>query len=158
MLFALSLVGVSAAALFAGWLYGRTNPEGAGARLVSDLVIREPEGSGDGDPAAPTSGTGRGTAACGVRSERVDRGTQLATLSAGAVIIQFRPDALDRQERAAVADLADEGHPVLVAPNPDLGSAVAATAWTRRMPLETASPELLRAFAMAYGEESACDT
>lgn len=156
VLFVAALVGVSAVALVAGWLYGRTNPEGAAARLIGDLVVEEPVGADPGDPAAPTSGDADGEPTCGIRTSPVERDTQLATLSAGAVAIQFRPDAVDREDREALSRLAGPGSDVLVAPNPELRTPVSATAWTRRLALEVVAPEFLRAFVVAYAEEGAC--
>lgn len=156
VLFTLALVGTSLLALVAGWVFGRISPERAGNALVGDLVIEEPTHSDVGDPAAPTSGRADGEAACGVRSEPVPIGDQLAALEAGIVVIQFRPESVGADARSQLAELAAHDAPVVVAPNRELASAVAATASERRLPLEAVSPELLATFVSRYGDPDAC--
>ena len=151
-----AVVGVTVLALVAGWLFGRTSPERAASTLLTDLVISEPVDSEPLDPAAPTSGEADGTALCGVREHTVDREDQVATLAAGAVIVQYRPSQVGSRGLGDVRGLTEGRAPVLVAPNPDLGAPVVATAWTRRLGLDDVNRQLLSAFVTAYGDPTAC--
>ncbi|MEX2549695.1 MAG: DUF3105 domain-containing protein, partial [Nitriliruptoraceae bacterium] len=68
-----------------------------------------------------------------------------------AVAFQYLPHQIGDADLAALEALADGyDSDVLVAPNPGLDAPIVATAWTRRMELETADPVLLEAFASAF--------
>lgn len=150
----LAAIAVLVLGLAAGWLFARSNPQAAAGALVADYVVDEPFVGDERRPAAtddpaPTSGNHVGSAWCGERSDPVGVDDQLASLAAGVVVIQYRPDDLAADDREVLAGLAGRDR-VLVAPNPDLGEPVVATAWTRRLPLPDANQELLRAFVTAF--------
>ena len=74
----------------------------------------------------PTSGPHvPGPKLSGVRSEVLDKPTQVGALEAGSVLVQYRD--LDATAIANLASVA--GDQVVVAPNPDLPDKVVLTAW-----------------------------
>ncbi len=72
---------------------------------------------------------------------------QVSTLETGAVIIQYR----DADDRAALRGLA--GDHVVVAPAPDLDSAVVATGWVRSMRCDGVDLDALEHFVDTVGGE-----
>lgn len=153
-LLALGLLVVGVGGLAAGWLFAKSTPQRAASTLVADLVEDEPPRGAEGESAAtgapaPTSGDHRGEPTCGVLARPVGPGEQVATLASGGVVVQYRPDGLDDGGLAVLRELGTRER-VLVAPNPEIGHDVVATAWTRRLTLEAPNRELLAAFATAY--------
>lgn len=155
--FALALAGVAAIGLVAGIVYGRATPERAAGTLVDAVVVQE-DFQGDervaattSDP-APTSGDHVGEPTCGVSGDPVDADTQLASLAAGRIVLQYDPDALTDEERRDLATwvAGARSDDVLLAPNRDLLAPVMATAWTRRLPLRAPEYAFLSSFVTAY--------
>ncbi|MEX2550516.1 MAG: DUF3105 domain-containing protein [Nitriliruptoraceae bacterium] len=117
---------------------------------VEDSLGRDHVSSTTQDP-TPTSGPHNGPAICGVQSVPIPADAQIHALEHGAVAFQYLPDALDGAELAGLHELAERYETdVLVAPNPALDSPVVATAWTRRMALDSADLDLLETFATAF--------
>lgn len=154
--FALAALAVALTGLVAGLMFGRLNPDRAASTLIADFVVDEDVGSPPQDPHAPTSGRSQARARCGVSDRPVDPAIQLATLEAGGVVVQYRPQAVSSAERNELHELAGPDAGVLVAPNPQLGNPVTATAWTRRLPLKEHNGELTRAFVAAFASSEAC--
>lgn len=151
---------VAAAAAVVALVVGGVYFAGAERReardLLGDRVVEEASLGRDHVPsttqaAAPTSGPHSGPAVCGVQSIPVPVDSQIHALEHGAVVFQYLPDRIDDADVAVLEELAGNyDTDVLVAPNPELDAPIVATAWTRRMRLESADPELLEAFATAF--------
>lgn len=149
------MLAVALLGLSSGLLLGRAAPGTASRAAVSGLVVDEPAGDpppGATQPPAPSSGDpDDGRPVCGVRSGPVDPADQVATLAVGRALVQYRPVDVDAAEVAALERLVlaapDE---VVVAPNPDLTSAVVATAWGRRLVRPDVDAGLLARFVDAY--------
>jgi hypothetical protein len=139
-------VAVVAVGLVAGVLFSRTDPRRAARLLLAEQVRTEPEGEVTSGP-APSSGEGDSGPRCGVVGTTVPTDEQIGALAAGIVIVQYR----DPADGDAIAEILAE-HPtkVLVAPNPDVGAPVVATAWGRRLRLGSVDGPLLRAFVTAH--------
>lgn len=154
--FGLALLAIAVIGLVAGIAYGRGTPERAAGTLLDDLVVVEDFQGDDRERAdteepAPTSGNHVGEPVCGAFDEPLDADTQLASLAAGRVVVQYDPEAVDGPElerlvawHGAYADL------VALAPNPALETPVVATAWTRRLPLRGVETSFLSTFVTAY--------
>ena len=101
-------------------------PEHQRAQLPASHVLPgQPEPSYLSDP--PTSGPHAPiTSVPPVFAEPVPKPTQVGILERGMVLVQYRPD-LPAPERQQLLDLA--GGMVAVAPNPQLGQPVVASAW-----------------------------
>lgn len=154
--FALALTAVAVIGLVAGIAYGRGTPERAAGTILEDLVVVEDfrgddRVAADTDAPAPTSGDHLGEAVCGVSDEPLDADTQLASLAAGRVLVQYDPEELAGDDLEALLDWhAGQPDDVVIAPNPQLGSPVVATAWTRRLPLRGVETSFLATFVTAY--------
>lgn len=96
--------------------------------------LSDPPTSGPHQPSPPVSGVVDGP---------LSRPVQVGLLEAGAVLIQYRPDA-GEAVREAVTDLARDG--VVVAPNADLADPVVATAWQHKRSCSSADVAALEAF------------
>lgn len=153
-----ALVAVALVAGLAGYLFGRTDPRRAAALVVRNFAQAEPVGTAT-EGAAPTSGSAAADPRCGVTDERLPPESQIGTLRAGMVIVQYRTD---EPAPSLLQWAGDHLRQVLVAPNEDLDSPIVATAWGRRMPLEEPNTELLTAFVTAYGgqgpDSASCQT
>lgn len=150
-LFAAALLLVVVGGLFAGWLFAKGSPQRAASTLLGDFVVTEPNIGRQPPPEdepVPTSGEHDGTARCGRVDQPVPVDDQLATLSSGAVVVQYRPQETSEADLALMDELARRDD-VLVAPNPRLDDPVVATSWTQRMALPAATRELLVAFVSA---------
>lgn len=163
--FGLFMLAAVLLGLAAGYVFARTSPRQAAGALVADSVRDEPVDdsvrSAPPGAAAPTSGAARGAAACGRRATPVDAATQVASLAAGVVVVQYRPDRVDRASLDPLERIVRERpDQVLLAPNPRLRDPVVATAWGRRLALAGPRERFLRAFVTAYGglgpEPSGC--
>ncbi|MDX1657788.1 MAG: DUF3105 domain-containing protein [Nitriliruptorales bacterium] len=155
--FLLALAGVTVLAVIAGYLFGRATPERAAGTLIDDFVVTEPVGEPPGDAAAPTSGEVTAAPGCGVREEPLAPAVQVASLDAGIVVIQYRPGELESEQEVVLTRMVEASpESAVLAPNPDLGSPVAVTAWGRRMPLAEANEQLISAFLTAHGRSAAC--
>ena len=155
--FLLAIAGVTVLGLAAGYLFGRATPERAAGTLVDDFVITEAVGEPPGDAAAPTSGEVTTAPECGVREEPLAPAVQIASLDAGITVIQYRSGELGREQEATLERMVETSEAAAVlAPNPDLASPLAVTAWGRRMPLAEVNEQLLAAFLTAYGRSGAC--
>lgn len=154
--FALALLAIAVIGLVAGIAYGRGTPERAAGTLLDDLVVVEDFQGDDREPAetdepAPTSGNHVGDAVCGASDEPLDADTQLASLAAGRVVVQYDPEAVGGSERdRLVAWHESYLDRVVLAPNPRLETPVVATAWTRRLPLRGVETSFLSTFVTAY--------
>lgn len=144
--FGIALAGVVIAALVAGVVFSRTDPQRAAHLLIRDRVTTEPAGESIGPP-APSTGEPQGPPVCGVSTDMVDVQTQIDTLAAGVIVLQYRSDSSVGPLEAVAAERLTN---VLVAPNPDLTREIVATAWGRRMRLDTPDNQLLRAFVTAH--------
>lgn len=133
-------------ALVAGVVFSRTDPRRAAQLLLGDLVVTEPEGRVTGGP-APSSGERQAAPTCGIFSAAPDAQVQVDALAGGIVVLQYRDTAAASEVEAAVSDRTPD---VLVAPNPALDQPVVATAWGRRMVLDTPDRQLIRAFVTAH--------
>jgi hypothetical protein len=92
----------------------------------------------------PTSGPHQpAPAAEGVVDEPLSRPVQVGILERGDVLLQHGP-GLDDEQEAELADLA--GPHVVVAPNPDLGDPIVATAWTYKRSCRSFDGPALREF------------
>jgi drug/metabolite transporter (DMT)-like permease len=115
---------------------------------VQHVLPGAPEPAYANDP--PTSGPHlAGGAVGGVQTEPLPRPVQVAVLEEGGVVVQYKDlDATGRGRLEALA--ADD---VAVAPNPDLPSAVVATAWQHRLvcgDADDASVETVERFVGAH--------
>ena len=144
--FLLVMAGVVVAALVAGLVFSRTDPRRAANLLLEGRVVTEADGEATGPP-APTSGDAPAAPVCGVSEDPLSIDTQVGALAAGIVVVQYR-DAGDAEE--VVGAVAETSTQVLVAPNPDLSRPLVATAWGRRLELETIDGQALRAFVTAH--------
>lgn len=154
--FSLAVLAIAVIGLLAGLAYGRGTPERAAGTLLDDLVVVEDHRGDERVPAetdepAPTSGDHLGEAVCGVSDAPLDADTQLASLAAGRVLVQYDPSAIGTAEvdqlrgwREGYADT------VVLAPNGELATPVVATAWTRRLPLRGVETSFLSTFVTAY--------
>ena len=115
---------------------------------VQHVLPGAPEPVYTTDP--PTSGPHQaGGAVGGVHTTPLSRPVQVAVLEAGGVVVQH--DDLDPTGRARLEALAAQD--VAVAPNPDLPSAVVATAWQHRLECgdaDEASVETVERFVGAH--------
>lgn len=115
---------------------------------VRHVLPGAPEPAYATDP--PTSGPHlAGGAVGGVQSGPLPRPVQVAVLEEGGVVVQH--EGLDATGRARLEALAADD--VAVAPNPDLPSAVVATAWQHRLvcgDAEEASVEAVDRFVAAH--------
>lgn len=99
------------------------------------------------DSEAPTSGAHElGTNPSGVLTEAVRRPVQVALLEEGGILLQYRD--LDTDERRRLEALA--ATEVVVAPNPDLASALVATAWRHKLSCTTVDVDTLTRFIEAH--------
>ena len=154
--FALALLAIAVIGLLAGIAYGRGTPERAAGTLLDDLVVVEDfrgddRKAADTDEPAPTSGDHVGDAVCGAVDEPLDADTQLASLAAGRVVVQYDPEEVQGSDLDRLAAwhgaYADR---VVLAPNRRLDTPVVATAWTRRLPLRGVEASFLSTFVTAY--------
>lgn len=148
----LAVLGIAA-----GLLFGRADPERAARLVVAEFtVIEDGDGQTPGpDPIAPTTGPQRGEPSCGLLQRPLPAEQQVATLSAGVVLIQHDPQ-LDDAQQARLEALADARARVAVAPQPALeeGEVVVATSWRHRMPLDRVDLELLTAFVTGHADRA----
>jgi hypothetical protein len=95
----------------------------------------------------PTSGPHvPGPALSGVRTDVLDKPTQVGALEAGSVLLQHRDlDDASRQQLEALA-----GDQVIVAPNPDLPAKVVATAWVTKQTCSSVDAAAVNAFIAAH--------
>lgn len=149
----LATVAVAVVAVMAGYLFARTTPERAAATRISGFVVdeRDVDVAPGGDLAAPTSGEAGGEGVCGAQPEPLTTDEQVASLRAGRVLVQYRPEDLTPARRATLDELRAAHTDVVVAPNAELAAPVVVTAWTRRMPLERPDADLIDSFLTAYG-------
>ena len=89
----------------------------------------EPDAEGDYLTDPPTSGPHYVSAVDGIVSRTLFAAEQVGILETGRILVQYRPADIELNE---VAGLAGSGAAV-VAPNPNLPSAVVATAWAKKM-------------------------
>lgn len=102
----------------------------------------------------PTSGPHDPTPApCGVTPEPIPNEVQVHDLEHGVIMVQYRP-GLDQAQvgRLEALGRSYNSH-VIVAPYPGLKTAVAATAWTKLMALESADTGKLRRFIDLYRQK-----
>ena len=102
----------------------------------------------------PTSGPhDPNPAPCGVTTTPIPNEVQVHDLEHGVVMVQYRPDL----DPAQVRQLEELGRTytshVIVAPYPGLGTAVAATAWTKLMNLDSADTGKVRRFIDLYRQK-----
>lgn len=92
---------------------------------------------------------------CGVYTEPVDEGRGIHSMEHGAVWITYRPD-LPQREINLLTDLVGERSYVLLSPNPDQETPVAASAWGTQLTVDTASDSRLAPFLAKYvqGEQT----
>lgn len=115
-------------------------------RLDSTYLVHVLEDGADvaytTDP--PTSGPHKpGPEISGVLTEPLARPLQVGALERGDILLQHSPD-LPSDQRSRLGALAGPG--VVVAPNPDLPSAVVATAWTYKLRCTSVDVAALRRF------------
>lgn len=157
---AVAVVAVAVVATLAGYLFATTSPRRAAAARVAGFVVDEPvvdaADAAAGDPAAPTSGTPSGRPVCGVSTRQLAVASQVASLAAGRVLVQYRPSDVGREGRDELRALAAERPDVLtLAPNPALAAPVVVTAWSRRMPLDRPDRDLVTTFVTAFARPGA---
>jgi hypothetical protein len=118
-------------------------PEHQRAQLPSSHVLPgQPEPSYLSDP--PTSGPHAPmTSVPPIFAEPVPKPSQVGILERGMVLVQYRPD-LRPAERQQLLDLA--GGMVAVAPNPQLGQPVVASAWLYLLRCTAVDTGALRGF------------
>lgn len=152
-----AMLALAAVGFGAGWIFAQTSGSTASRLLLTERVVTEPDatevGGADvpGAGVAPSSGESELRPRCGAHSEPVAPDTQIAALRTGAVVIQYRSDDLDPDDVAALEGLVDRGDShLLVAPNPDLASAVVATAWRHRLEMDEVERAALEAFIDGY--------
>jgi hypothetical protein len=102
----------------------------------------------------PTSGPHDPTPApCGVTTEPIPNEVQVHDLEHGVIMVQYRPGL----DQAQVSQLEALGRSysshVIVAPYPGLQTAVAATAWTKLMTLDSPDTGKLRRFIDLYRQK-----
>jgi hypothetical protein len=88
---------------------------------------------------------------CGFYEEPVRDETAVHSLEHGAVWITYRPD-LPQDEIERLRDLSGTNSYVLVSPYPDQDSPVVASAWGKRLTLESAGDSNLERFINAYSQ------
>lgn len=85
-------------------------------------------------------------------SGALSRPVQVGLLEAGLVLVQYRPEAVDRARVDALARQLGPG--AVVAPNPDLPDPVVASAWLRLQRCERLDPEALARFVAEHADEA----
>lgn len=156
--FGLAALGTLAVGFGAGTLFGRVDPERAARLVVSEYTVTEdgPAGAAGPDPTFPVTGPDRGSPACGRSAQPLDPQRQVATVAAGVVIVQHRPEPT-ADEEAVLEQLAARDR-VVVAPNGTLagagGPAVVATSWRQRMALDRLDADLLDAFVTGHADRA----
>ena len=101
----------------------------------------------------PTSGPHAPQAApCGVYRQEIPDVFQVHNLEHGAVVVQYQPD-LPNDAKERLEEFARRmGTHVVVAPRSNLDTEVAATAWTKLLPLDSANIEAIQAFYDSYAQ------
>jgi hypothetical protein len=95
----------------------------------------------------PTSGPHvPGPALSGVRTDVLDKPTQVGILESGSVLVQYRD--LDAAAISTLGSIA--GDQVVVAPNPDLPEKVVATAWVFKQTCGSVDVAALQQFVTAH--------
>jgi len=95
----------------------------------------------------PTSGRHAASSAeCGIYIEEIPDKNQVHNLEHGTIVIQYRAD-LAEPDRIALWDYArTKSSHILVAPREGLDTAVAVTAWTRLLSLDTVDLDIIEVF------------
>jgi hypothetical protein len=95
----------------------------------------------------PTSGPHvPGPKLSGVRTEALDKPTQVGVLESGSVLVQYRD--LDAAAIASLSSVA--GDQVVVAPNPDLPDKVVLTAWVFKRTCSSVDTAAIGEFVTAH--------
>jgi hypothetical protein len=95
----------------------------------------------------PTSGPHvPGPQLSGVRTEPLDKPTQVGVLESGSVLVQYRD--LDAAAIASLSQVA--GDQVVVAPNPDLPDKVVLTAWVFKRTCSSVDTAAIGEFVTAH--------
>lgn len=123
----------------AGWLYSTVSGPRAARSALAEMV--QPVETVSAASAQPR---------CGVADEPVTERVVAATRAVGGVVVRYRPDAATAAE---VEELASSyrSH-LLVAPEPDLDTAVVATSTEHQLRLDEFDAGLIRTFAAGYGD------
>lgn len=133
-------------------------PELANVETFDDLGVAhndDPSVSVAYNSDPPTSGTHSSTpAACGIYRQSVPDGNQLHSMEHGAVVVQY--DTSVSVEQIEILEEAGRsvGSDIIVAPRTGMPAPIVLTAWTKRLLLETASEDVVRAFAGEFGNRS----
>lgn len=92
---------------------------------------------------------------CGTYDQPVDEGRAVHSMEHGAVWITYRPD-IPQREINLLTDLVGDRSYVLLSPNPDQETPVAASAWGTQLTVDTASDSRLGPFLTKYiqGEQT----
>jgi hypothetical protein len=85
----------------------------------------------------------------GVVDEPLDDPSQVTVLEVGGVLLQYRPADLSDEDRGRLLRLVRDG--VVIAPDPDLGDPVVATAWTTKQRCEGVALDTLTSFITDQG-------
>lgn len=102
----------------------------------------------------PTSGPhGPSPAPCGVTTEPIANEVQVHDLEHGVIMVQYQLDLDPAQVSQLEALGRSYSSHVIVAPYPGLQTAVAATAWTKLMTLDSADTGKLRRFIELYRQK-----
>lgn len=130
------------AVILVGYGLTRSEPDELAAVEVipnmGDGHLAQGEAPPDYNSNPPTSGRHASSSAeCGIYVEEVADVIQVHNLEHGTIVIQYRPD-LSQPDRDALEDYArTKSSHILVAPRVGLETAIAVTAWTRLLQLET---------------------
>jgi hypothetical protein len=159
-----AMAGLGLFGFGAGWVFAQLSSPTASRLVLTDRVVTEPDATEveapvPGEGVAPSSGESDAEPRCGVSREPVAADVQIATLNAGGVIVQYRPEDVLSEEVAELESIvAEVDSHVLVAPNEDLRSRVVATAWQHRFELDDVERAPLLAFVEGYRrpEAGAC--
>lgn len=109
--------------------------------------LAEGEAPPDYNSNPPTSGRhAAASAECGIYVEEVPDVAQVHNLEHGTIVIQYEPD-LPEADRNALQEYArSKSSHILVAPREGLETAIAVTAWTRLLPLDTVDLDTIEVF------------
>lgn len=136
---AIAAVVLVALAFGAGWLFSTVSGPRAARSALAGRV--EPVDEVTAAPAEPR---------CGVVDEPVGEDVVRATRAIGGVVVRYQPEAVSDTEVRELA--ASYRSHLLLAPDPDLESAVVATSSGHRLRLDEFDAGLLRTFAAGYGD------
>ncbi|MBG6215823.1 hypothetical protein IWX75_000260 [Arthrobacter sp. CAN_A6] len=123
-----------------------------GVQTYEDLTFNHTEAEVDYEQNPPVGGDHNPVwTNCGVYTEPIPASSTIHSMEHGAVWVTYQPD-LPQAEIDALTDLVGSRSYVVLSPNPDQESPVAATAWGLQLEVDSAEDERLGAFLTKYIE------